>query len=289
MVEIIIVLFLVLCGSIYSKFMKQPTRSTEAYTLGVKDEQPSSTVIIPTETPTPTISTDNPRVVPTIIPSPTAALKKETYTIAVFGDSIIDTMGERLEYLEKSLKTKYPETMFRFYNYGIGSQNVLDGINRFDQDFSYMTRHYPSLPSLRPDIIILGSFSYNPFFPSDKKKHSEMLQSLVGRAKQITKNTYLLAEIAPIKLHFGQGPSGVNWKDDESYEQATHIIEQLDNVAVVGKKTNTPVIDTFGPSQVNSEKEGRKDYINQSDGIHPSIEGHQFMADKIAETIKFDQ
>src|SRR3989344_4310347 len=49
-------------------------------------------------------------------PTPTKKLSKSYYTVTVFGDSMVDTMGERMEYLEGALKKKYPDTTFFPYN-----------------------------------------------------------------------------------------------------------------------------------------------------------------------------
>ena len=91
---------------------------------------------------------------PTSSPSPAPKLSKSTYTIALFGDSMIDTMGENLDYLDKALKAKYPQTNFQLYNYGIGSQNVEEGLARFENNFSYQSRNYPPIGQIKPDVII---------------------------------------------------------------------------------------------------------------------------------------
>ena len=47
----------------------------------------------------------------TFTPTPSPiVLRKSLYTIAIFGDSMVDTMGENLEYLQKILSHKYPNT-----------------------------------------------------------------------------------------------------------------------------------------------------------------------------------
>jgi len=76
---------------------------------------------------------------------------------------MIDTMGENLDYMQKSLGAKYPGTTFKLYNYGIGSQNIEQGLARLNSSFSYQTRNYPPLSKISADVLILGSFAYNPF------------------------------------------------------------------------------------------------------------------------------
>ena len=202
--------------------------------------------------------------------------KKQSYTIAIIGDSMVDTMGERLEYLEHVLTKRYPRTDFHLYNYGKGAQNVEDGLARFDSDFNYSDRHYPSLPQLHPDILIVGSFAYNPFSPYDRNQHWVSLTTMVEKAKGVASQVYMLAEIAPLRSDFGKGPGGVNWDSDTAYVHSGHIIEQLENAVGLSKDLGVPIIDAFHPSG------GNRAYVNSNDGIHASVSGHEFTAGIIA-------
>jgi len=220
------------------------------------------------------------------VPIPTIEKQEKPIKLAVFGDSMVDTMGERLEYLEKSLKERFPQMRFELYNYGMGSQNAEEGFLRMNESFKYQDRNFPSLGDVHPDILIIGSFAYNPFFPYDRDRHWLALTRIIEEAEKISSNVYVLAEIAPQKSSFGRGPNGVNWETDTSYEHATHIIEQLENAVGLSKTLRVPLINVFQKSQRNSQKEGRKEYINSDDGIHPSVKGHEFMANMIASTIE---
>lgn len=265
--------------------------------LGTAIEITPSPTLIPSPTPTsprrssdsigtetgPT-STSTPSQEPT--PEPTAALTKSyvknSYSIAVYGDSMVDTMGERLEYLEHSLKRLYPSVSFTLYNYGKGSENVEMGLERWNSPLDYQDRHYPSIAEVRPDIIIMGSFAYNPFSPYERDRHWVGLTRLIETAKSVTPNVYMLAEIAPLRNNFGKGPQGVNWDEQTAHTHSGHIIEQLENAVGLTRTLNVPLIDVFHASSGNAS------YVNSSDGIHPSVAGHEFTADIIANTIKLD-
>ena len=258
--------------------------------LGAQTEQsipsptpslPQTPIITPTETPTP---------IPTISPTNTPALKeqvsktakKNSYSIAVYGDSMVDTMGERCEYLEHSLKRIYPSVNFTLYNYGKGSENVEMGLNRWNNKLDYQDRHYPSITDVKPDIIILGSYAYNPFSPYIRDRHWVGYTKLIEAAKAITPNVYVLAEINPLRKTFGKGPNGVNWEESTAYEHSGHIVEQLENAVGLAKTLNVPLIDVFHKSI------GVGGLNNAGDGIHASIAGHEFTADIIANTINLN-
>jgi len=256
-------------------FVSQYKTNTESV-KGVQAPTPTLTQI-PTRTSTPSIK-----------PTPTPIrLSKQSYTIAVFGDSMVDTMGERLEYLEHALKRKYPGVNFTLYNFGKGSENVEMGMTRIGSGLNYQDRHYPPLTEIRPDILIVGSFAYNPFSPYERDRHWLGLTKLVKQAQIIADKVYMLAEIAPLRSDFGKGPNGVNWDNNTSYVHSGHIIEQLENAVALSRNLNVPLIDAFDKT-VNGDKEGNRSYVNPSDGIHPSVAGHEFTAELIASSLNLN-
>lgn len=197
---------------------------------------------------------------------------------------MVDTMGEHLEYLEQSLQEKYPSIGFTLYNYGIGSQNVEQGLARWQSAFSYQDRQYASLTTIRPDILILGTFAYNPFFPYDRDKHLLLFEKLILQAKEVTPHVYVLAEIAPLKNDFGKGLHGVNQDPTTAYINAVHITEQLQNAISLANKHGIPLINAYAASQIDGQF-GKRSFVNGDDGIHPSVAGHIFTANKITATL----
>lgn len=231
-------------------------------------------------------STLTPTLTPTLIPTP-IILKKSSYSIAIFGDSMVDTMGENLEYLQETLASKYPKTRFDLYNYGIGGQNVEQGVGRFESSFANRERQYPPLPQLSPDVLIIGSFAYNPFPTHDRNRHYSLLKELIAKAKTLSSKVYLLAEIAPLGVGFGKGKNGVNMPENVAFEHASHIVEQLDDVINLSKEQNISVINVYYESRYDGSF-GDPYFVNKDDGIHPSIAGHYFTAESIVEKIKLD-
>lgn len=237
--------------------------------------------------PSPSI-TPKPKPSPSVQPSPneqSSPTGKNIYVIAAFGDSMVDTMGENLDYLQKSLKNKYPSTEFKLFNYGVGSQNVVEANKRFSESFSYQTRNYPPIDQIKADIIIISSFAYNPLYPYDKNGYLSALSEILVKAKKSATRTYLLAEIAPLKDGFGKGAGGVNWDEQKTKEHVDYILQNLDAAVSLSSQTKTPLINAYKKSQVDG-KYGNKIYVGNHDGIHPSIEGEVFMAEVIADVLK---
>lgn len=279
---LILILFLGV-GTLYSYFNNTQSKkvTSASPTTEIRTSTPSS--------PKPAASQSaSPKATPATgsaisIKQPT----KSTYTIAAFGDSMVDTMGENLDYLEKSLKAKYPKTTFKMYNYGIGSQNIIEGLNRFHNPFNYKTRNHPPINQINADIIILGSFSYNPLSPYDRTAHQKSLESLINEARKTKAQIYVLAEIAPLRSGFGRGPGGIDWTEEMIQTQVEHILEQLDDTVATANNQNVYLVNAYKASRTDG-RYGNRIYVATHDGIHPSIEGQIFVANQIAAILKFD-
>lgn len=210
---------------------------------------------------------------------------KKTYTIVVVGDSMVDTMQTSFPFLTEALERAYPGIDFKLYNYGIGAENIEAGLRRFDQLYTYKDRNFSSIAKLNPDIIIVGSWAYNPFAPHDPYKHKQILTQLVQKAKKTGAQVYLLKEIAPLGKEFGRGVRGVNWDETQAEQHAQKILSQLYNVDAVATEQQVPVINAYDPSKTPGSQYGQLMNTSESDGIHASPTGHRFMAKTISETI----
>lgn len=206
--------------------------------------------------------------------------------IAILGDSMVDTMGTGLPYLSKQLKVRFPNMEFDLLNYGVGSENIITANDRINNNYVYKDRSYPVLSNLGADIIIIESFAYNPIGDdlSDLKKQTEMINSIVGKLKNDKVKIIFLAAISPIKKKFGQGPGGVNWEIDKSWEHATKIQTYLENGIKSASEIGLPIIDCYHATLLPNG-EGIASYVSTHDGIHPSVTGEEFMAAKIAEKL----
>lgn len=208
----------------------------------------------------------------------------KSVTIAIFGDSMVDTMGTGLPYLESALKQYYPQAQFKLLNYGIGAETIDKGLVRFNQSYSYKDRNYPPITQAGVDIIVVESFAYNPQGEAGLDTQWSALSQMVNQAKASGAEVLLLATIAPTKAQFGQGPGGINWPADQAWQHATLITRYLENAASLGQSLGVPVVDAYHASLTGSG-EGILSYISTHDHIHPSVAGHQFVADLIARTI----
>ncbi len=259
-------------------FPKKPA-ATPVPKPEILTETRTTVVLSPTPMPSPSAS---PSPTPKVDPKPSP--NKSSYVVAAFGDSMVDTMGENLDYLDKALMARYPTTKFKFYNYGIGSQNVIDAIKRFNDPLIYKDRDYLPITQIEADVIIVSSFAYNPLEPYDRTLYLESLRGLINKSKSTGAKVYLLAEIAPIKTGFGKGVGGVNWDEEKVATHVAHIFSNLDGAVGLAARTKTPLINAYKKSQTDG-KYGDQRYVGTHDGIHPSIEGEVFMADVIADSI----
>lgn len=220
------------------------------------------------------------------IQSLTASENAGSLTIAVLGDSMVDTMGEYLPYINSALKNYYPNYFFNLLNYGAGGTNIEYGVQRLTSGYDYLGKPIPSLVSANPDIVIIESFAYNPW----GREQSDLDRQWLAMAKAIDiiksqthAKILFLSTIAPSKTQFGQGPGGINWSSDQAYEHAQKIEKYLQNTINFANSQGYPVVDAYHPSIVNGD--GNLSYISAHDHIHPSVAGCQFIAGLIAQKL----
>ena len=216
----------------------------------------------------------------------TSSENKGSLTIAVLGDSMVDTMGQHLPYINSALKNYYPNYFFNLLNYGAGGTNIEYGVQRLTSGYDYLGKPIPSLVSTNPDIVIIESFAYNPWGgnQSDLDRQWLAMANAVDIIKSQTQAKILfLSTIAPSKTQFGQGPGGVNWSSDQARQHAQKIEKYLQNTINFANSQGYPLVDAYHPSIVNGD--GNLSYISAHDHIHPSVAGCQFIAGLIAQKL----
>ncbi len=217
-------------------------------------------------------------------PSARLAVSQTEYDVALIGDSMIDTFESHLPELEKKLEEKY-EADFTIYNYGIGSENVSMGLERLNQPFDYQGRSYPAVTELEPDIIILGSFAYNPFVEHDLNQYWLTMALLIEESLATGADLYLLAEVAPVREEFGEG--SLDWTLETRIQQAEKVVEQLESFLALSETKNVPLIDTYTLTQAE-DGFGDGVYTNEGDGIHASDEGKELMIEEIMKAVEVE-
>lgn len=211
---------------------------------------------------------------------------KKNYILAFIGDSMVETMGGGLPYVYKELKKAYPKTDFVLYNYGIGSENLLEATSRLSIPYSYKDRKFPPLSELGADIIVTGSYSYNPITPFDKNEQWLLLADFINKIKVLAPKVYVLTEIAPIENNFGKGIGGVNWPQEIVSPHVANIFSGLENSLRLAETLEVDVINVFKESKLSDNKYGDPKYVSTNDGLHYSEDGQVLTAKVIVDTIE---
>ncbi len=240
-----------------------------------------------TAEPTPTI---------TVTPSPTPikeaqitrSTRKSSYTIAILGDSMVDTLGPEFPALKDKLKALYPATSFTIINHGVGATNIDYGIERLTNSYSYLGEQRPSLISQHPDIVIVESFGYNPYSFDEGAidKHWLAMAKVVDILKANIPGVKIViaSTIAPDAATFGDGAAGLSFGAEDKWKRVDVIKKYLDNAVKFAKSQGLALADAFHPS-LDSNGNGRDAYINPGDHIHYSDAGRSFMAQKVLDAI----
>ncbi len=228
-----------------------------------------------TEVPTPTPSNSVPIANTT---------HKSSYTIAVLGDSMVDTLGPGVPHLARALKIAFPHAEFTLYNYGVGGTNIDYGLERVTSDYQYLGTPVPSLVSRHPDIVVVESFGYNPYSFDEGaiNKHWLKLAEIVDTVKRRLPGVTIIiaATVSPDRATFGDGALGLAFSAEDKRKKTDIIKEYLESTVRFAQSQHLPLADAYHAS-VNSP--GR--YINGGDHIHPSDMGKELFAQKIIDAM----
>ena len=230
---------------------------------------------------------------PTPTPAPTEKPKiyntaKHQYTIALLGDSMIDTLGSGAPNVYRNLIKRFPKTSFTLLNYGVGSTNIDYGIERLTNSYTYVGKAYPSLVSQKPDVVIVESFAYNPYPYSDGAidRHWLAMAKIVDTLRANNNDVIIIiaATIAPNSFVFGNGAPGLSFSAVEKFERTATIKKYLDNAVRFAKSEHLPLADAYHQS-LDIQGNGKLRYISNGDHNHYSEAGREFFANIIVNTI----
>lgn len=254
----------------------------------------NETTITPSPSPAPTIQPTT-RITPSARnDSPCSSceagkqLKKKQYSIALLGDSMIDTLGPEAPHLKGKLIAKYPGATFTIKNFGVGGTNIEYGIERLRNSYTYLGAQIPSVVSSKPDLIVVESFGYNPFsFDTGAlDKHWLSLATIVDIIHASLPGTKILiaATIAPNRDVFGDGAPGLSFSTEDKMKRTENIKRYLENAIKFARGERLPLADAYHAS-LDGNGNGKLQYINPGDHIHYSDAGRALFAQIVSEAI----
>lgn len=211
--------------------------------------------------------------------------RKSSYTIAIVGDSMVDTLGPDGGGLDKKLQEMYPGATFTIINHGVGAENIDSGLRRLTSGYSYLGSGRNSVISERPDIIVIESFGYNPYPLPDitdaLNKHWLKLAEMVDTISRELPETKIViaATIAPNPNVFGDGAPFINMSAEGKRTKVEEINKYIESTISFAQSQHLPLADAYHASGGNIK------YINGGDHIHYSGEGRALMAQKISEAV----
>ena len=239
--------------------------------------QPVNFVAPPSPTPIPLSPT----------PTPKPMLNAKTnYTIAIIGDSMIDTLKSNLPQLQASLHAYLPIYRFKLLNYGYGSSTITSAIDRITSTTTYLDHDNPSIISQNPDLIVIESFAYNNFgnTPTSLDRYRQAISDLIASIHDHLPRTKILlaATFAPNSTVFADGVKDLELTSADKTERSSTIKTYLDAFITYAHDHSLPLADAYHPSLFSDN--GFRSFIS-SDGIHPSDYGAQFFCDILAQSI----
>jgi len=228
--------------------------------------------------PTPTLP-PAPSPTPSLFPTPTPrTTKKQSVTIALLGDSMMDTLGPDAPYITQTLKTIYPTTTFDVQNFGVGGTPIEFGIERVS-----------TVALSNPDVVVLESYAYNVSGTTNQTgvdNHWLALARAVDAIKQTIPDAKIViaATIAPNRERFGDGAPGLSFSLEDKIVRTNMIKKYLETTIQFAQGEHIPLADSYHAS-LDSTGNGKRALISFSDHIHYSDAGRKLFSQKIAQSI----
>jgi hypothetical protein len=209
-------------------------------------------------------------------------------TIAILGDSMVDTLGRDLKPLSQTLLQYYPKVNFTLLNYGVGAQKAEEALTQLSQEHNYPNQKLPAPLLANPDIVVIESFAYNhpPTNEEGLRLRRQTLAKIISEVKSKTHaEVLILATISPNDQKFALGAPGINWDDNQRKIEAQAVRSFIEDTIKYANGAGLPLIDAYTPS-LDANKNGKEIYINPVDNIHPSEAGIELVSDLIAQRIQ---
>lgn len=212
--------------------------------------------------------------------------------IVLLGDSMVDTydfMGSGFPELKRELIKLAPSLDLELKNHGVGTTNVVLGLQRVTQPYDYSARgrKLPAVVDEHSDLVILESFAYNHLgdTPQDLEKyldcHTQIIKILQAKASA---KILLYATIAPNKSRYASGVINLNWSEEKRDQEYELIMKYFGAFREFANKSSLPFLDIFSKS-LTPEGTGDLTYESNVDYVHLSFEGRVFISQHLAPKI----
>ncbi|MBP9818005.1 SGNH/GDSL hydrolase family protein [Candidatus Shapirobacteria bacterium] len=202
--------------------------------------------------------------------------ESQVTSIALLGDSMIQTLGTDLLPLQKSLQKYFPNRQFDLMNFGMSSTTIEMAKSRLDE-----------VIASAPDIIVVESFAYNNFGNTQAGIDRQWLAlgAITSTIKQKLPGTKIIlaTTIAPNSIVYGNGISNLNLNAMDKIERTNTIKIYLQNLVNFAKSQGYPLADAYHLSLLNDQ--GMVTLISSTDHLHPSEAGKEVFCDTLADTI----
>lgn len=210
------------------------------------------------------------------IPIPQIGGDGPVLKIAVFGDSMIETLGPEITALKNSLKQYFPQKIFSLSNFGQSSTTIDKAVTKL-----------PEIIAQNPDIVVIESFAYNNYgnTQSGFDKQWQQLSDITTKIKNSLPKSKIIitSTIAPNSIVFANGIKDLHLSSLDKIERTSTIKLYLQNAINFATSLGFPLADAYHPSLNNND--GSREFISSTDNLHPSASGATLFADVLADTI----
>ena len=198
-------------------------------------------------------------------------------------------MGSGFPELRHELTKLSPSLDIELKNHGVGTTNVVLGLQRVTQPYDYAARgrKLPAVIDEHADLVVLESFAYNHLTDSvdDLKRYLDCHRQIIKILQTKTSTKILLyATIAPNRNRYASGVINLNWPEERRAQEYELIMKYFKTFLKFANKSSLPFLDVFSKS-LTPEGTGNLAYESNVDYVHLSFEGRVFISQYLAPKI----
>jgi len=153
----------------------------------------------------------------------------------------------------------FPRADVMTINAGISGHTTRDGLARIDRD---VLAHKPTLVTVM--------FGLNDMTRVPLEEYRENLKTIIDKARSVGAEVVLCTPNAVI---------------DTPDRPTKKLVDYCDVVRAVGREKNVPVCDCYQTGDAWRSRDPQGWRLSMSDAIHPNMDGHQQIAELLAESI----
>ena len=218
--------------------------------------------------------------------------------VLFLGDSITHD-GQYVGFIEYALRKQKPDQNFDFYSLGLNSETA-SGLSENDHPFPRPCIHErlgSALDKIKPEVVFvcygMNDGIYHPLNKDIFDAYKKGMLELVKKCQNVGAEVILItpplfqAHAIPNLLQDAEAADFSYRAPYKAYQETLAAFSEWTSTATPENVTCVN-LNSIMATYVSDQRKENKNFCFSKDGIHPSLEGHLFIAQIILKTLNFN-